>query len=154
MSASEIFHTVGRRLVNQILNGTTTRPATWYVGLRTLNGSGANPTDANVADTLTSNLAEASGAGYARIAVVNNATNLPESASTSNSILSMLAQTFSFNSTTGSPLTGCTHAFWATSTDNSGTLFASMPLGTTRNFIGAVTGGDTSTVTCTFTMSG
>lgn len=154
MPASEIFHTVGRRLTNQILNGSASIPASWYLLLRTLNGSGSNPTDANVADTLSSNLAEASGAGYARISVKNTSTNVAESASSSNSILSMTAQTFSFSLTAGSPLTGCTHVAWATSVDNSGVLFCSMPLGTTRNFIGAPSGGDTSTVTCTFTMSG
>lgn len=159
MTASEMFHIGGRQLVGGLLNKSLTAPTNWYVLLRTLNGGG-NPADANVLDTLTSNLAEASGAGYipaaapGRIAVVNNNTNLVLAAASPNWTLSMLAQTFSFTSATGSPLVGVTHVAWATTVDNTGLLVASMPLGTTRNFVGAVSGGDTSTVTCTLTSTG
>lgn len=160
MASSEMWHIGGRQLVGGLLNKTLTGPTNWYLLLRTLDGVGGHPADANVLDTLTSNLAEASGAGYTpaaspgRIAVVNNNTNLPLAAASPNYTLSMLAQTFNFNSATSSPLIGVTHVAWATTVDNTGLLVASMPLGTTRNFVGAASGGDTSTVTCTVTSTG
>ena len=160
MASTEVFHVGGRQLVGGLLNKSLTAPTNWYLLLRTLDGVGGHPSDASATDTLTLNLAEASGAGYTpaaspgRISVTNNNTNLPLASSGSNYTLSMLAQTFSFNSATGSPLVGVTHVSWATTADNSGTLLCSMPLGTTRNFVGAVSGGDTCTVTCTLTSTG
>ena len=160
MSATAIFHIGGRQLVAQLLNGSASAPASIYVGLRTLDGASGHPSDAAIADTLTSNLAEASGAGYTpaaspgRITVTNNNTNIPASLNGSNWQLAMVAQTFNFNSATGSPLNGVTHCFWATTANNSGLLIASMPLGVVRNYVGAASNGDSEVVTPTLISSG
>ena len=146
MAATEHFHTVGRRLLNQIFNGSTSKPATLYLGLRILNG-GSNPADATDADTLTSNLSEVpSSNGYARIAITFNSTNMPETLSSPNSILTFAVQQFNFTGT----ITGITHAFIATTSDNTGVLIASAPLSVTRN----VANGDQINETFTFTLSG
>lgn len=139
MSATQIFHTGGRRLVNQIINGVVVRPPTLYLLLRTLDGAGGHTADAAADDSLTNHLNEVSGGGYARIAVTNNSTNLPETASGADSLLTMAPQTFTF---TGS-LAGITHAALATTPDNSGVLIESAPLAAVRN----VANGDTLTVT-------
>jgi|GEM_PF-2492420 len=129
MAASAKFHTGGARLFNKLFNGAATKPATLYLGLRTLDGVSGHPSDAAEADSLTSNLAEVSGGGYARIAVTLNSTNMPESLSGADSLLTLAVQQFNF---TGS-VNGITHAFIADSSDNSGNLIASAPLSTTRN---------------------
>lgn len=129
MAATQIMHTVGRRWVNQILNGSVTRPASLYQGLRQLDGVGGHPADASAADTLTSNLQEVSGAGYTRQGISFNATNFPESLSSADSLITVAQQTFTF---TGS-VTGITHSFMATSADNTGVLIASAPLSVMRN---------------------
>lgn len=129
MAATQIAHTVGRRLVNQILNGATARPTTVYLGLRKLDGAGGAPADAAAADTLTSNLSEVAGVGYARIAITFNTTNAPETLSGADSLLTFAQQTFTFTGT----FTGITHAFLATTSDNTGVLIESAPLSVTRN---------------------
>lgn len=148
MAATEHFHTVGRRLLNQIFNGSTSKPATLYLGLRQLDGVSGHPSDATDADTLTSNLQEVStsGTGYARIAVTFNNTNMPETLSGANSILTFAVQQFNFTGT----VTGITHAFIASTSDNTGVLIASAPMSVTRN----VANGDQINETFTFTMSG
>lgn len=129
MPASQIVHTGGRRLINQILNGATARPTTVYLGLRTLDGASGHTSDAAAADTLASNLFEVSGAGYARIAITFNTTNAPESLSGADSVLTFAQQTFNFTGT----VNGITHAFLATTSDNTGVLIESAPLSVTRN---------------------
>lgn len=129
MAATQIYHTAGRRLVNQILNGVTVRPGTLYMLLRTLDGAGGHAADAAAADTLTSNLYEASGGGYARQTIIFNSTNMPESLSGADSVLTFAQQTFTFTGT----ITGITHAAIATTPDNTGVLIESAPLATTRN---------------------
>lgn len=145
MAATQIFHSEGRRLLNQIFNGATSKPATLYLLLRTLDGTGGHAADAAAADTLTSNLYEVSGGGYARQAITFNSTNMPESASGADSILTFAQQTFTFTGT----ITGITHAAVATTSDNTGKLVASAPLSTTRN----VANGDQLKVTFVFTLT-
>ncbi|MBN9503652.1 MAG: hypothetical protein BGO01_20595 [Armatimonadetes bacterium 55-13] len=135
---SQIMHTVGRRWVNQILNGSTARPANLYMLLRQLDGNSGRPSDAAAADTLTSNLNEVSGAGYARKTIAFNATNFPESLSGADSVLTVAAQTFTFTGT----FSGITHASLASTSDNTGVLIGSAPLSTTYN----VTNGSQITV--------
>ena len=147
MAFSNIFHYSGRRWVNQILNGQIARPSTLYLGLRTLNGVGSNPSDATLADTLTSNLTEVgTGLGYARIAITFNNTNFVESLSSPDSILTVAAQTFTFTGT----VSGVTHSFLCTSSDNSGVLIcsAAIPAAVVKNF----GSGDTYQVTAVFAM--
>lgn len=151
MASTQVFHTVGRRWLNQILNGSVARPATLYMGLRTLDGVGGHASDAAAADTLSSNLYEASGCGYARQAITFNATNFPETLSGSDSILTVAQQTFDFG--TAGTLTGVTHSFLATTSDNTGVLIVSAPLGATRNFVGAASNGDQLKVTMTVTTT-
>jgi hypothetical protein len=139
MPASQIFHTAGRRHVWQVWNGATARPTTLYVGLRKLDGAGGAPADAAAADTLTSNLSEVSGVGYARQSVTFNNANCPESLSGADSLITFPQVTFTFTGT----FSGITHAFVATTSDNTGTLIESAPLSVTRN----VANGDTLKVT-------
>lgn len=147
MAASQIFHTGGRRLLNQIFNGATARPTTLYLLLRQLDGVSGHPADAAAADTLTSNLQEVStsGTGYARIAITLNTSNAPETASGADSILTFAQQTYSFTGT----VTGITHAALATTSDNTGVLIESAPLSTTRN----VANGDQLKVTFVSTIT-
>lgn len=145
MSATQVFHSVGCRLFNQIFNSVLARPANLYVGLRTLDGVGGHPADAAPSDTLTVNLAECTATGYARQAVVNDTTHNPESASGTGSLLTLDQVTFTF---TG-PQNGITHAFIATTSNNAGVLIASAPLAATRN----VVSGDTLSETFTFKLT-
>lgn len=145
MSATQFFHNVGKRLLNQIFNGATARPGTLYLGLRILDGAGGRPADAAAADTLTSNLSEVSGSGYARQAITFNSTNAPETANGNDSDLTFAQQTFTFSGT----VTAITHAFLATTSDNTGVLVCSAPLATPRN----VANGDTLKVTYKFTLT-
>lgn len=139
MSATQILHTGGRRLINQIINGSTARPANLYLILRTLDGAGGHTADAAADDSLTNHLNEVAGSGYARIAIALDAAHFPETASGADSLLTAAAQTFTF---TGA-VNGVTHAALATTADNSGVLIASAPLAAVRN----VANGDTLTVT-------
>src|SRR5690242_18186491 len=139
MSATSLFHTEGLRYWNQVRNKANSVPTTLYLLLRTLDGAGGHPADAAAADTLSSNLAEVSGGGYARIAITVNSTNLVESASGINSLLTYAASTFNFTGT----ITGITHAALATTSDNTGKLLCSAALSTTRN----VANGDSLAVT-------
>lgn len=119
--------------MNQILNGLISRPATLYLGLRTLDGASGHASDAALADTLTSSLYEVgTGVGYARIALTFNSTVFVESFSSPDSLLSVAAQTFTFTNT----VTGVTHSFLCTSADNSGVLIASaaIPSAVAKNF--------------------
>jgi hypothetical protein len=145
MTASEIFHTTGRRLFNQIFNTAVARPANLWVLLRQLDGAGGHPSDAAAADTLSSNLQEVSGSGYARQTFANNSTNSAETASGADSKITWPQVTFSFTGT----VMGITHAAIATSSDNSGTLICSAPLQVTRN----VANTDTIQVTPSFTLT-
>lgn len=144
MSASSLWHTAGKRWLNQVLNKTVSLPTNLYLGLRQLDGVSGHPADAAQADTLTSNLQEVTttSTGYGRIAITLNATNFPEAASGTDSLITALAQTFTFTGG-GLPLNGITHMFLATTSDNSGVLLTSSALSVTRN----VNAGDTLTVT-------
>jgi len=147
LSATAQFHTNGRRYYNKLLNGVQAPPATLYIGLRTLDGTGSHPSDAAIGDTLASatTLAEVSGGGYARVPITVSSANVAEAVSGNNSVLTFSQVTFSFTGT----LSGITHAFLATSSDNTGTLLASAPLSVTRN----VANGDQLKETFTFTLS-
>lgn len=138
------LHTVGRRMLNQIINGATARPTTVYLLLRQLDGNASRPTDAADGDTLTTNLNEVVGAGYARIAIVLNSTNAPETLTGVDSILTFAQQQFNFTGT----FSGITHMAIATTADNTGILLWSAPLSAVRN----VANGDQLKVTPTFTM--
>ncbi len=129
MAASQIIHSVGRRWINQILNGLIARPANLYLGLRTLDGASGHTADAAAADTMGSNLFEASGGGYARISIAFNTTNMPESATGADSVLTFAQQTFTFTGT----VTGITHAFITDQAGAGGVLIESAPLSATRN---------------------
>ena len=146
MAATEFLHSGGRRWINQVLNKAVSLPTNMYIGLRTLDGVSGHPADAAAADTLTSNLQEVSGGGYARIAVTLNTTNMVEAASGADSTFTVAQQTFSFTGT----IVGITHSFLATTSDNTGVLIASAPLSVTRNVIN----GDTIKETFVFTMTG
>ena len=153
MAATAHFHTVGRRWLNQILNGSISRPSSLWLGLRICNG-GSNPSDAADADTMTSNLSEVSptNTGYARIQITLNSTNMPESLSGIDSILTFAVQAFNFSGS-ALPVNGITHAFICTgssATDTTGVLIASAPLAATRN----VAAGDQINETFTFTLAG
>lgn len=145
MAATQVFHSVGRRWLNQVVNKSVSLPTNLYLLLRTLDGISGHPADAAAADTLTSNLAEASGGGYGRITITLNSTNMPESASGADSILTFAQQTFAFTGT----VTGITHAAIATTSNSSGVLIASAPLAVTRN----VANGDELKETFTFTLT-
>jgi hypothetical protein len=146
MPASQIFHTEGRRVYNQIFNGTITRPASVWVGLRICDGAGGRPADAAAGDTLSSNLSEVgAGVGYARAEIVNNTTNVPETAVGADSRLTYAQQTFTFTGTVSS----ITHAFICTSSDATGKLLASAPLSVARN----VANGDTLKITFQFDLT-
>ena len=140
MAASNIFHTSGRRWLGQIINGVASLPTNLYLGLRKCDGAGGAPADAAVADTLTSNLSEISGAGYTAAAspgrktITRNNANFVESLSGADSLMTVASQTFTFGS--AGTVTGITHAFLATTADNAGALIASAALGTTRNVTG------------------
>ncbi len=151
MSATAVFHTVGRRLFNQIFNKTVSPLTTLYLGLRQLDGVSGHPADAAAADTLTSNLQEVTttSTGYGRIAITVNGTNLPETLSIPDSLITIATQTFNFSGA-GLPVNGITHAFIASTSDNTGVLIASSPLSATRN----VATGDSIAETFTFKMSG
>lgn len=141
MAATSMWHTGGKRWLLQVLNKSVSLPTNLYLGLRQLDGASGHPADAAQADTLTSNLQEVTTttSGYARIAMTLNATNFPEAASSTDSLITALSQTFTF---TGAslPITGITHAFLATTSDNTGVLLLSFALSTTRS---AGTNGDT-----------
>ncbi len=142
MSASAIIHSGGARFLNKVSCGLLSPGATWYLGLRTLDGAGGHPADVAAADTLTSNLAEVSGAGYARAAITLS-TDVSEALSGSDSLLTFAQKTFNF---TGS-VSGITHAFIATTNDNTGVLIASAPLAATRNVANGDVIKDTFTLT-------
>jgi len=150
MASSEVLHTGGRRLINQILNGSVARPATLYLLLRQLDGVGAHTADAAASDTLSLNLNEVTTVttGYARAVITFNAANFPETASGADSLITAALQTFNFTGA-GLPINGITHAALATSADNSGVLICSAPLSTTRN----VATGDSLNETFKFTMT-
>jgi hypothetical protein len=143
MSATAIFHTQGRRLTGQILNKAVVQTVTYSIGLRTLDGVSTHPSDAAVGDTLaaTTTLAECTATGYARQTITNNSTNVVESLSGVDSLLTFAAKTFTF---TGAQ-NGLTHAFLTDGTN----LIASAPLSATRN----VVSGDTIVETFQFTVS-
>lgn len=145
MTASSLWHTGGKRWLNQVINKTVGLPTNLYLGLRQLDGASGHPADAAQADTLSSNLQEVSTTttGYGRIAMTLNATNFPEAASSTDSLITALPQTFTFTGVS-LPVNGITHAFLATTSDNTGVLLMSFALSTTRN---AGTNGDTVTVT-------
>lgn len=149
MAASQIFHSVGRRMLNQILKGSVAAPTTYYLGLRCLDGAGGHNADAAPADVLSNSTAFAevstSGTGYSRIAVLQAA--MTESANGADSDLTWAQQTFTFTGT----VNGITHAFICTtaSGDNTGVLVFSAPLAVTRN----VANGDTLRVTAKFTLT-
>lgn len=126
---SQVMHTGGRRWVNQILNGSISRPANLFMLLRRLDGVGGRPADAAAADTLASNLSESAVSGYARQSITFNATNFPESLSGADSLITVAQQTFSFTGTE----VGITHASLATTSDNTGVLICSAPLSVIRN---------------------
>ena len=145
MAATAHIHAGGAAFIASLLNKSATMSATWYLGLRKCDGVGSDPSDASASDSLTSNLAEVgTGVGYSRIAITINSTNLAISTSGTSSVITFTASTFSF---TGS-VSGITHAFLATSSDNSGSLIASAPLQVTRN----VANGDSITVTFQLTV--
>lgn len=141
MTASSMWHTAGKRWKNQVLNKAVSLPTNLYLGLRQLDGVSGHPADAAQADTLSSNLQEVSttNTGYARIPMTLNATNFPEAASSTDSLITALSQTFTFTGV-GLPVNGITHAFLATTSDNSGVLLLSFALSVTRNM---GTNGDT-----------
>ena len=154
MAATAIFHTVGRRLFNQVFTGATTRPTALWLGLRQLDGVGGHPSDAAAADTMTSNLQEVTptNTGYARVSISLNGTNMPESLSGIDSILTFAVQAFNFSGS-ALPVNGITHAFictGSTATDTAGVLIASAPLAATRN----VAAGDQINETFTFSLAG
>jgi hypothetical protein len=140
-----MWHTGGKRFKNQVLNKAVSLPVNLYLGLRQLDGASGHPADAAQADTLALNLQEVSttSTGYARIAIILNATNFPEAASGADSLITALAQVFTFTGV-GLPVNGITHAFLATTSDNTGVLLCSFALSVTRNM---GTNGDTITVT-------
>ena len=141
MSATSLYHTAGLRFWNQVRNKANSVPTTLYLLLRTLDGTSGHTSDAAAADTLSSNLNEVStsGTGYARIAITVNSTNLAETLSGINSLLTYAASTFNFTGT----VTGITHAALATTSDNTGVLLCSAALSVTRN----VANGDSLAVT-------
>lgn len=145
MASTQIFHTAGRRWLNQVINGAASLTTNLFLGLRQLDGASGHPSDAAAADTLTSNLQEVSGSGYARKSITRNSTKFVESASGADSILTVEQQTFSF---TGA-VNGITHAFLATTSDNTGVLICSAPLSVTRN----VANGDSLAETFVFTLT-
>jgi hypothetical protein len=142
MSASQIIHSLGCRLIGQVFLAVTARPGTLWILLRTLDGVGGHTSDAAAADTLSSNLNEVSGGGYARQSVTfTTGGGCTEAASGNSSLITLPAKTFTFTGT----ITGVTHMSAATSSDLSGVLVWSAPLATTRNFAN----GDSLTVTAT-----
>lgn len=140
MSATSMWHTGGKRWLNQVLNKHVSLPTNLYLGLRQLDGASGHPADAAQADTLSSNLQEVSTTttGYGRILMTLNDTNFPEAASSTDSLITALSQTFSFTGVS-LPVNGITHAFLSTTSDNSGVLLCSFALSVTRN----VASGDT-----------
>lgn len=140
MSATQILHAAGARLLGQVFLGSTARPTSLYLLLRQLDGTGGHTSDAAAADTLSSNLNEVSGGGYARQTVTfTTGGGCTEAASGNSSLITLPQKTFTFTGT----ITGVTHLGTATSADNSGVLLCSAPLATTRNFAN----GDTLAVT-------
>lgn len=139
MPATMVFHTDGANHLFGILNGSQTKTTNVYLGLRVLDGLSARPADANIADTLTSNLSEVSTAatGYGRVAIAWTAGVL--STVGGDAVITFPAQIFNF---TGS-VTDATHAFLCTTIDSSGRLLTSVPLQAVRNFAS----GDSDTVT-------
>jgi hypothetical protein len=139
MAASQVYHTDGQTHRLAILNGSQTKTTNVYIGLRICDGLSARPADANVADTLASNLSEvsATGTGYARIAVAWTAGTLTVSGS--DAVLTFPSVIFNF---TGG-VANATHMFIATTPDNTGHLLYSVPLSAVRNFAN----GDSDTVT-------
>jgi hypothetical protein len=129
-----MWHSGGKRWVNQVLNKHISLPTNLYLGLRQLDGASGHPADAAQADTLTSNLTEVTTttSGYGRILMTLNDTNFPEAASGVDSLITALQQTFTF---TGAslPINGITHFFFSTTADNTGVLLCSGALSVTRN---------------------
>ena len=136
MASTAKFHTAGRRLFNQIFNKAVSPLTTIYLGLRTLDGVGSHPADAANGDTLgnATTLAEVSSTstGYARQAITVNSTNLAETLSDPDSLLTFIQKTFNFTGA-GLPVNGITHAFIASTSDNTGVLIASAPLSAVVN---------------------
>ena len=145
MSATARIHAGGAALVAGLFNKTVSQGTNIYLGLRTLDGAGGHPSDAAAADSLTSNLQEVSGGGYSRASITINSTNLAITTSGSNSVITFTATVFNFSGS----ISGITHAFIATTSDNSGSLIASAPLQVTRN----VANGDSITVTFVLTIN-
>ena len=150
MTASEIMHTTGRRLLGQLFNGAASKGGTLYVLLRQLDGVGGHPSDALAADTLSLNLQEVSGSGYARQSVTwtvgGGVTEAAGGVGSADSVVTLPQVTFTFTGT----VTGITHAAIATSSDASGVLIISIPLAVTRN----VANGDTIKETLSFNITG
>lgn len=138
MAATNRFHVGGRRLFNQIFNAAVSRPTSVWVGLRQCDGVGGHPADAADADSMTSNLSEVTptNTGYARVQVTLNTTNMPETLSGIDSLLTLASQAFNFSGS-ALPVNGVTHAFICTganATDTTGVLIGSIALAATRNF--------------------
>lgn len=147
MAATSRIHSAGRTWFAQLLNKAISQPTTLYLGLRQLDGSGGHPADSADADTLTSNLQEVStsSTGYARQAITVDSTNLAASVSGGNALITIAQQTFGAFTAT---VTGITHWFLASTSDNTGVLIGSGALSTTRN----VASGDTLKVTAKLTI--
>ncbi len=134
MTASSLWHTGGKRWLNQVINKHVSLPTNLYLGLRQLDGVSGHPADAAQADTLSVNLQEVTTttSGYARISMTLNDTNFPEAASGTDSLITALQQTFTFSGAS-LPINGITHFFFATTADNTGVLLCSGALSVTRN---------------------